>query len=338
MSSVGLKQMVKEPTRIVNASATMIDLIFTNVELEVKVYHEPKITDHSMVVSYWNVSSAVNSNSMYVFRDYKRMDVDEFKRMIDLRLGAIEDGDFNDLANSAINSIVECLDKVAPKRSIRVPLKWQGKQWFSEEIRQHLRLRDEAHRDARISGSKDKWELFCHLRNKAVDICRKDICKRDYLESKLDKNKSDPKRMWETLKELMKGSSFGDNIYGEIQYGNNLYNDKREMANLFNKYYVDSVKSFRETDYKMDSIREVKYTECVFEVFSKIEIAELNRIVQNLANKNGTEEGINVGIMKIVIAVAGGKICQILNKSLEEGIFPDKWKETILIPIPKEER
>src|SRR5580765_2494273 len=144
------------------------------------VYHEPKITDHSMVVSHWNVSSAVNSNSRCVYRDYKRMDVDEFKRVIHLRFGAIEDGDVNDLANSAINSIVECLDNVAPIKCIKIPHKWQGKQWFSEEIRQHLRLRNEAHREARISGNKDKWELFCHLRNRAVDVCRR--AKRDYLE------------------------------------------------------------------------------------------------------------------------------------------------------------
>ncbi|KMQ91291.1 rna-directed dna polymerase from mobile element jockey-like protein [Lasius niger] len=136
----------------------------------------------------------------------------------------------------------------------------------------------------------------------------------------------------------MKGSSFGDNIYKEIQYGNNLYNDKKEMANLFNKYYVDSIKSFREEDYKIDLIREVKYTDCVLEVFSKIEITELNRIVQNLTNKNGTEEEINVEIMKILTAVAGGKICKILNRSLEEGIFPDKWKKAIVIPVPKVRR
>lgn len=31
--------------------------------------------------------------------------------------------------------------------------------------------------------------------------------------------------------------------------------------------------------------------------------------------------------MKMVVEVAGEKICYILNRSLEEGIFPNEWKE-----------
>jgi len=50
MYSIGLKQLVSEPTRIVNTSETIIDLIFTNEEVDVTVKHEPRIADHSMIV------------------------------------------------------------------------------------------------------------------------------------------------------------------------------------------------------------------------------------------------------------------------------------------------
>jgi len=39
--------------------------------------------------------------------------------------------------------------------------------------------------------------------------------------------------------------------------------------------------------------------------------------------------------MKKVILIAGTKICYIMNRSLEEGIFPSEWKEAIVVPIPK---
>lgn len=42
-----------------------------------------------------------------------------------------------------------------------------------------------------------------------------------------------------------------------------------------------------------------------------------------------------VGIMKLVVDAAGEKICNILNLSLKEEIFPSGWKEAIVIPIPK---
>jgi len=46
MNSAGLSQLVKELTTITSASETIIDLVFLNMDLQVEVWHEPKITDH----------------------------------------------------------------------------------------------------------------------------------------------------------------------------------------------------------------------------------------------------------------------------------------------------
>jgi len=79
-----------------------------------------------------------------------------------------------------------------------------------------------------------------------------------------------------------------------------------------------------------------KYTESQFEAFNVMGVDELKRIVNRLENKSGiTEEGITVEIMKKVVLIAGTKICYLMNRSLEEGIFPSEWKEAIVVPIPK---
>jgi len=70
-----------------------------------------------------------------------------------------------------------------------------------------------------------------------------------------------------------------------------------------------------------------KCTESQFEAFNVIGVDKLKRIVNRLENKSGTEEGITVEIMKKVVSVAGTKICHIMNRSLEEGIFPNEWKK-----------
>lgn len=62
-----------------------------------------------------------------------------------------------------------------------------------------IKQRDEAHKLARTSKSVDDWKLFTQLRNKVVNECRK--AKKIYLELRLDNNKSDPKRIWGSLKE-----------------------------------------------------------------------------------------------------------------------------------------
>jgi len=81
-----------------------------------------------------------------------------------------------------------------------------------------------------------------------------------------------------------------------------------------------------------------KYTESKFEVFSTINIGELNQIIYRLGNKSCTEEGITVEIMKRMVTIADIKLCEVLNRFLEEGIFSNDWKETIVIPIPKIQR
>lgn len=335
MNSVGLKQLVNEPTRIVNTSETIIDLVFTNEEIEVTVEHEPRITDHSVIVVYWGVCEKKSESRVIVSRNYKRMDMEKFMRLIDCSVNVIEGNNVNDLANLIINAIVKCLDEVAPRKKITLQSKWRGKQWFSEVIRQMVIRRDEAYKLARISKSNDDWELFRQLRNKVVDECRK--AKRNYLESSLDKNKKNPRLMWRSLREMMKGSTSRDNTYREIQCGDTLYSNIEEMANIFNRYFVDSISGTLENNDTMEVIVD-KHTESKLEVFSTINVGKLNRIVHRLENKSGTEEGITIEIMKRVVAVAGIKFCEILNRSLEEGIFPNEWKEAIVIPIPKIQR
>ena len=57
------------------------------------------------------------------------------------------------------------------------------------------------------------------------------------------------------------------------------------MANIFNRYFVDSISGTSETDDTLELIID-KYTENKFKVFSTINVGELNRIVNRLGNKS----------------------------------------------------
>jgi len=56
LNSIGLSQLVKDATRITSTSETMIDLVFSNMDLQVEVWHKSKIADHSMVVLNGNIN------------------------------------------------------------------------------------------------------------------------------------------------------------------------------------------------------------------------------------------------------------------------------------------
>ncbi|KAK2578422.1 hypothetical protein KPH14_000969 [Odynerus spinipes] len=46
MLNLGMKQYVDRPTRVTKDSYTIIDLVFTNIEIKVNVLDKPKIADH----------------------------------------------------------------------------------------------------------------------------------------------------------------------------------------------------------------------------------------------------------------------------------------------------
>lgn len=263
MNSAGLKQLVKEATRIVKNSETIIDLVFSNIDIKIEVHHEPKITDHSAIILYWDIKEVTRNTKRIVYRDYKNMKVAEFRKLINDHLNTIEGNGVDVLANSVVNRIIECLDLTAPQKSIVLREKWKGKQWFSEQVKQLIKQRDAAYKVARMSKNGSDWELFRQLRNKTVIVCRK--AKRQYLEEKLDKNKKNSKQMWKTLKEMLKGKSVSTE-YKEVKIGGEIITNKEEMVDRFNQYFIESVK-LKKKDNEEDKFDDIKYTDSEFGVF-----------------------------------------------------------------------
>ena len=336
-NAAGLKQLVDEPTRITVSSESIIDLVFTNLEVDVEIKHEPKITDHSTIMVYYNCTRKQEATRLLTYRNYKQMDKKEFARLINNEFKLLNNSDnssVDELANLAISKIVHCLDLTAPIKRVRIKHYKQRNSWFTEDICCLIKQRDEAHRIARVTKSKEDWEMFRQTRNRVVDECRK--AKRNYLEARIDSNKRDPKNMWGMLKELLKGKACNDTVYKELKCDNNIIRDVNSMANVFNRFLVNSINVSEGIEVGEDlELENIKYTANEFNVFNLIDADKLNKVVQKMVNKAGTEEGISVDIMKIVITTVGNKFCEILNKSLEQGIFPSDWKEATVIPIPK---
>lgn len=75
--------------------------------------------------------------------------------------------------------------------------------------------------------------------------------------------------MWGSLKELLKGCAYNNNIYREIQSSNIIHNNIYKMANTFNRHFVDSLLLNIEDIHNMD-LKANKYTDREFEIFSEM--------------------------------------------------------------------
>lgn len=339
MQNLGMRQYVECPTRVTKDSRTMIDLIFSNKEVKVQVNEKPKITDHAWLKVEFNMNKKSNKYKEFRGRDYSKFNVDDFLRILEERSEQGQGLDISIRAERFVNSIVSVLDTVAPKKMFKIPRVWEGKKWYSDEIRMAAVRRDEAHSRAISSGKDQDWEFFKNERNAVVKLIR--AKKKEYYENMIDNNRSDPTKMWKTLKELIKGEQRGSENIDNVDF--EVLEDIEEcnIADKFNIYYVKSisniVQSISNKGIEGTGRRPIYVIETkgIMENFEPISASDLEQIVRELPRKNGTEEGINSDILKMVLPVIKDEFVGVINDSLRTGKFPEGWKTSTIIPIPK---
>lgn len=339
MASLGFKQYVNVPTRVTKDNRTMIDLLFANHKVRVQVMHEPKITDHAWIKVVLNKKEVQKKYKEFSARNYSNFNVEEFIRLIGNKIERDnEDLEINIRAKRFVNITVDALDITASKKKFRIPKVWEGKKWYSDAIRETANKRDVAYRRTLSDDTEQNWTQFRYERNIVVRLIKEK--KKEYYESMIDCNIGDPAKMWQTLKELIRGEQIGSKDIDNIDFDVDNINGGR-LAERFNMYYIKSisniVKSIRVGEYGEGRIRAsyVIENERTIENFEMIKVEDLEEIVMGLSKKKDTGEGITSKILKIAFCVVKEELVGIINESLKKGCCPDSWKTSTIIPIPK---
>lgn len=344
MLGLGMKQFVNQPTRVTRESSTLIDLVFASLNLSecVEVIESPKITDHAWIKIKFKIDKE-RENCYIEFRgrSYKNMDIQNFVSILHQSMKEDKEVDVSKRASSFVNYIVSALDMVAPERSFRIPKAWEGKLWFTEDIKRVANDRDRAYAKAIGTGLHQDWMQYKRERNRVINLIK--YKKKQYYQNMIDNNKSDAKSMWKVLKEVVKGENANKSSTDRIDFEGINVNEEMSAADKFNKYYIKSI------DNIISSIRQVgihsrdgvgaynsnKKSKGVIEYFDPTDTAELEKIVIKLPKKKGTEEGISVDVIKAAFHTIKEEFVEIINRSLALGECPNGWKTSTVIPIPK---
>lgn len=159
----------------------------------VRVCERPKITDHAWIRIEFKNYNDRNKYREFVGRDYTKINVDKFVSELEKNTIRKEIFEIHTKADGFIDNIVSALDIVAPKKIFKIPKVWEGKGWFSEEIREASMSRDNAYKKAVHTGIKWDWIQFKLKRNAVVKLIKNK--KREYYEDKIDSNRKDPQKM-----------------------------------------------------------------------------------------------------------------------------------------------
>ena len=333
----GLQQLITEPTRITETSATLIDFIFTNCPDKVLCsgVRHIGISDHSMVYVYRKL--AINGQSKgHTYRNFRSFNRDKFRSDV-----ASQDWDHinnssnpNDMWNEWKESFLAIVNKHAPLRTTRV--RARGSPWITSELKKQMHDRDILKLRAIRSKNPNDWVHFKRQRNKVNSATR--LAKQVYYQNMLNEHKGDSRKTWQIINELS-SRNFVETSVKQLNVNEQSVTAPAEIAHEFNRYFATIGPKLASDIPSSDGNSYLNYLTSTDKEF-QFRPTSTNEVFSLL---NKLKKSKAVGLDKIssrLIRECADLICKplcyIFNQSLNVGMFPDDWKCARVTPLFKQ--
>jgi len=197
--------------------------------------------------------------------------------------------------------------------------------WYSKNTIKTIKEKLKWHKKWKTFKNKNDYQEFSNLRVKSKSLINEDHAKFiNNIESKIS---SDPKHIWSYLKSKTKNSVYPS----EMQYNNQTASTSVDICNLFAEYfksvYVDSQATGSAT-----------FTAGAGIDFSTLQISKktVEDVLKSIdASKGPGPDQIPPCFVKMCFQSLSTPLTMIFNSSLKGGTFPEVWKTSTIIPIPK---
>ncbi len=332
---LGLINHINKPTRITQTSATILDLIFSNVTMASCKILIGDISDHLTTI----YPLSLNNSEQGIHEQTKRQ---LNPRTISNLIAHLDQEDWNDVIIShephkELHRLLQnYLNKACPCKTIKFNKNYCPIQkWMSPDI---LKLRKERNvllKEAVITKDKNKMELVktkTRQYNKTIRTAKK-----AFLEKKISENYGDSKKTWTLVNEyIRKKPSVSKDIKQIKTKNNSITTDPKQIAETLNDFYVSigpALASEISQTSAEDMMPKKKNTVLDFKLTSTNEIL---KIIQTMKPKTscGYDDFSNYLLRKIAPQIIV-PLTHTINYCIKNAVFPDIWKIAKVIPIYK---
>ena len=253
MSSFGYRPLILQPTRVqttsISTSATLIDNIYVNdcENISTGGNITTSISDHFpqfSIISNFLQADRSSTKSVRFGRSFKNFNKDEFEK-------ELKNVDWNaefyeknaDYCTTILIKKVEyLLDEMAPlKRLTKREIGLKQRPWITPDILRKMKERDKFYNKyakERDKNAKDIiFQVFKKKRNEVIRLIRNS--KNEYYAHFFDQNKSDMKKTWEGIRDVVNISKKANIVPNNITYKNVQHDDNAGMTNSFNDFFVN---------------------------------------------------------------------------------------------------
>ncbi|CAB3228376.1 unnamed protein product [Arctia plantaginis] len=320
-----LEQMVKEPTRITEVSESLLDLVITDTPdrcLNISVHHNQNISDHAMIIAFFDIRKPKPSPCFKSVRLFKNIDLNSFNSDLDIIpwKNISKEHDVNTMVYMFDAYISHLFDIHAPFKRIKVGN--VPTPWITDVIKIMMTLRDEALARFHKTKSEAHKNYYKQLKNLVTSSLRQE--KKAYFKFYVNNNSKNPKDMWRHLKSI---SILNDSCGPSIP-------DHLNVADDINNFFLDLPGN---TNADLDTLQYFKNSKLNENHFELKKISEKNviEIINTIKTKAYGHDLVNIDMIRMTLPKTLETITSIINKSIETKVFPDSWKIALVKPIPK---
>lgn len=336
MSTFNLVHCVYLPTRVQAFSETTIDNVFTNnIKNISKVgIMDTVISDHRMMLVALPSSGVFRSKEYISFRCFSDENILRLTNMLN---GVSWESlfQFNDM-NCAFDYFyvlfMECFNECFPVLRRCTNKTNCSKKWVTCEVKRssdNLRCLYALQKDVPVL--KDQYLLE---KNKHKVLVRQTKC--NYYKKKITCSSNSTKAAWDAIHELSGTTNCKRKENIILQCDGQLIFDPNEVSQLFNNFFIDSVREVVSQIPVCDNNINcsVSVLNSMFTLpYSEYEVRGLFGKLKNKSSSG--PDGIPCNLLKRISDYLIVPLTFLINLSLESGIFPEKLKMSSVIPLHK---
>ena len=331
--------LITRPTRISETSCTLIDNIFSTCVSDNKSGIIPcDLSDHCLVFSIIHnlFSNQHQASTTFPFRLHN---TDSLSNLCH----AISEHDFTSVTQcNEVDQSISHFDNIimhyynhhCPVKTKTISYKNLSKPWVDAETR--LKIKKRSNYYILFKMGKLSSIQFKRYRNLVTKEIRDK--KKSYFEKKFLDYKSDMKRTWNLLNNLIKGGTANNKVNICLTDVNgNRVTDPISVANKFNEFF-SSIGEQINTNFpdQPDGHREYLSGNFIGSFFvSPVSPICIHKIIMSLKSKPCNISCFPVFILKRISFVLSPILACLVNKSLLSGQFPQILKRTIVVPLHK---
>lgn len=337
LTSYGFLPFISLPTRITCTSRTLIDNFFCNdssvIKLSTVILSD--ISDHLPILTSIDTRANFEKKSLITTSSFDFRKIEALKQNISNKLTNFFDiTDAEQSGTFLVNTIATEISNLSIKKVNRRTVPIQP--WISFGLLQCINKKNKLHKKFVHHPSERNHTIFTQYRNILTNSIRS--AKAQYYKRKLEEQKSDPKKLWQTLKEIVRKTKNREELPSHFEANNLTITKPEEIANQFNDFFSNIGPNLDALIADPTSNPESylhNITPLAPFAFIPTSCNSVRHIINSLNNCGAGVDGISTKILKRISPVIIPHLTFLFNLCLAQGVYPSCFKKAIVVPIHK---